>query len=117
MYFQKPDKTNSKDIPNLITQLNVFMDDSETLRVKSKFKKWSRSDGSFPILLLRDRFLTKLLILDVHEKLSHSGCYSVLAEIRQNFYIPQHFSTVKKVLKQCVHCRHFNNCTFRLNQK
>ena len=116
MYFQKPVKSNLKDIPNFITQLNVFMDDSGILRVKSKFKKWSSSNGSFPILLPRDSFLTKLLILDVHEKLSHSGCYSVLTEIRRNFYIPRHFSTIKKVLKQCVHCRRFNNRTFRLNQ-
>ena len=72
-------------------------------------------DNEFPILLHQNSILTKLIILDSHEKLAHSGSYSVLTELRRNFYIPKHFSTVKKSLKECVHCKRFNNRTFKYN--
>ena len=113
-YFSKS-SSNVKDIPNLVNQLNIFLDHG-VLRVKSKFKKWRGEDNNFPILLPRNSTLTELIVMDVHSKLAHSGCYSVLAELRNHFYIPKHFSTIKKLLKQCVHCRRFNNRTFKLNQ-
>ena len=115
-YFQKG-LTTLKDIPPIITQLNLFLDESGLLRVKSKFMKWHHSeDEKFPLLLPSDSYLTKLIIWDTHIKLLHSGCYSVLTELRRNYYIPKHFSTVKKVLKECIHCRRFNNRSINLNQ-
>ena len=114
-YFQTT-KTNLKDIPNLVNQLNIYPDSYGILRVRSKFHKWMGQDKEFPILLHRDSVLTKLIIVDAHEKLAHSGCYSVLSELRKHFHIPKHFSTIKKVLKQCVHCKRFNNRTFKYNQ-
>ena len=101
-YFSKS-RSNVKDIPNLVTQLNIFLDNG-VLRVKSKFKKWRGEDNNFPILLPCNSILTELIVMDVYSKLAHSGCYSVLAELRNHFYIPKHFSTIKKLLKQCVHC-------------
>ncbi|XP_068243395.1 uncharacterized protein [Palaemon carinicauda] len=106
-----------KDIPPIITQLNVFLDSQGLLRVKSKFKKWNYGlRGNYPLLLHPDSHLTKLIIWDAHLKLLHSGCYSVLTELRKHYYIPKHFSVVKKALKQCVHCRRFNNRYIKLNQ-
>ena len=114
-YFENP-KSNLKDIPNLVTQLNVYSDNNGILRVRSKFRKWLGRENEFPILLPRESPLVKIIVLETHSRLAHSGCYSVLAEIRRYFYIPRHFSSIKKILKQCVHCKRFNNRTFRLNQ-
>ena len=60
--------------------------------------------------------MCRIIILDLHKQLSHAGCYAVLAELRKQFFIPQHFSAVKKYLKTCVHCRRFNSRTLKLNQ-
>ena len=113
-YFEKG--SILKDIPLLITQLNVYVDELGLLRVKSKFRKWLGKDNQFPILLPRNSTLTELIVLDAHSILSHSGAYSVLSELRNYYYISRPFSTIKKILKQCVHCKRFNNGTFRLNQ-
>ena len=113
-YFEQGSKL--KDIPILVTQLNIYQDKLGLLRVKSKFRKWLGKDDEFPILLPRNSSLTELIVLDAHSRLSHSGCYSVLAELRSKYYIPRHFSTIKKILKQCIHCKRFNSRTFRLNQ-
>ncbi|XP_068200128.1 uncharacterized protein [Palaemon carinicauda] len=101
-----------KDIPGIVSQLNVFVDNDGILRVKSKFKNAKK----FPILLSRDSHLTKLIILYIHHKLAHSGCYAVLAELRRHYFIPRNFSSVKKILRQCVHCKRFNARPVNLNQ-
>ena len=82
------------------------------IRVKGKFKH----RNYFPLLLSNESYLTELIILDVHQRLAQSGCYHVLAELRRHYFIPKHFSTVKKCLKKCVQCRRFNNRPVHLNQ-
>ena len=81
-----------------------------------KFKKWHSTSQNFPILLSSTSDLTRIIVLDCHLQLAHSGIYSVLSELRKQFYIPKHFSTVKKYLRKCVHCRRFNARTIKLNQ-
>ena len=114
-YFSKGQQ-NSSDIPPLVAQLNIFPGEQGLLRVKCKFKKWHHSENRFPILLSRDSHLTGMIILDTHERLAHSGCYSVLAELRKCFFVSKPFSTVKKCLNKCVHCKRFNARTIKLNQ-
>ena len=109
-YFERG-LCNVKDIPDIVNKFNLFIDDQGLIRVKGKLKH-----KHFPLLLSNESPLTELIILDIHHKLAHSGCYSVLAELRRHYFIPKHFSMVKKCLKQCVQCRRFNNHPVRLNQ-
>ena len=102
--------------PDIMTRMNLFIDNYGIIRVKSKFKKWYPTNTEFPILLPHDSSLTRIVILDIHDMLSHSGCYSVLAELRKKFFIPKCYSTVKKALQACTHCRRFNARTIKLNQ-
>ena len=107
-----------KDIPNLVRQLNVYKDITGLLRVRSKFKRFSKEFKSsyFPILLPKDSWLTDLIIMNLHEKFAHAGCYTLLNELRKKFYIPTYFSNVKRVLKSCISCRKMNERTVKLNQ-
>lgn len=116
-YFNNPN-LNLKNIPNLVTQLNLFLDSNDIIRVGSKLYRNSKfySNVRTPILLSKRSHVTKLVIRDTHEKLFHSGMYSVLNELRKNFWIPHFFATVKKVLRNCVHCKRFNQRTVKLNQ-
>jgi len=105
-------------IPNLITQLNLFIDSDGIIRVKSKFRT-PDSQGNisnYPILLPKCSKLTELIVRDIHESTAHSGCYAVLRELRKLFYIPCHFSVVKKILRCCVHCKRLNARPYKLNQ-
>ena len=113
-YFDSKSK-NIKDIPNLISQLNVFRDKSGLLRVKCKLKSGDRY-GGFPILMSKNSYLTKLLILEAHGNSKHSGIYSVLTELRPKFWIPSCFSLVKKTIRGCIHCRRMNNRAIQVNQ-
>ena len=114
-YF-KSSKSKARDVPSLINDLNIFRDRDYILRVKSKFASIGKSDTQFPILLSKDSHLTKLIVENIHKKLNHSGKYAVLSELRKEFHLTSCFSFVKKCLKNCIHCRRFNNRAIKLNQ-
>jgi len=104
---------NLKDLPELLGKLNLFKDENGILRVKSKF----HNDRAInPILLPKSSQLTISIIRNIHEKLGHSGVYSVLRELRREFWITSYFSAVKFVLKQCVECRRIHERPIKLNQ-
>ncbi|MEL7307448.1 MAG: hypothetical protein AAGK05_05915, partial [Pseudomonadota bacterium] len=114
-YFHSKDRLK-KDLPNLIGQLNLFVDIDGILRVRSKCQNMKANRYSFPILLDKRSNLTRLIILDLHQKTAHAGCYSLLAEMRRNFYVPHFFSVVRRILRECVGCRRFKERTIKLNQ-
>ena len=92
-YFGLKCKT-LKSLPNIVSQLNLFLDHRGLIRAKSKcenlknIKKYGRYN--FPLLISKSSPLASLIIKDCHEKLSHGGCYSVLAEIRKQFLDSSH---------------------------
>ena len=104
-----------KDIPPLVNKLNLFLDDG-ILKVKSKLSCPNGVKYAYPILLSKNSDVAKLIIRDTHEDISHGGCYTLLSHLRKKFWIESFFSTVKKVLKDCIICRRFNSRTVKLNQ-
>mgnify|MGYP000654560869 CR=1 FL=1 len=114
-YFKDPPKA-IREIPNIVKQLNPTLDDRKLIRIQSKFSFKEKNRARCPILLSNESRLTTLIVLDYHEKMSHSGCYSVLSELRKTFYIRRNFSFVKKLLRKCVKCKRFKERCIKLNQ-
>ena len=115
-YFDNPQKT-LKDIPNLVNKLNVYVDKTGLLRVKSKFGRWENNRPyTFPLLLPKNSLVTKIIILDLHKKFNHAGCYTILSELRKRFWLPHCFSIVKRILKECITCKRFNAKPIQCNQ-
>ncbi|RXG69589.1 hypothetical protein Avbf_08087 [Armadillidium vulgare] len=119
--FEVLDYLNSKnklhkDMPNIVSQLNLFKDEKGLLRVKSKFNRYKdKYKNYFPILLHKNSPITEMIILDMHKKTSHASFYTLLSEIRKEWWIPNFFSTVKKIVNKCVNCKRFTNRTISLN--
>lgn len=115
--YLKNNKRSPQKMPNLVGQLNLFLDPHGIMRVRSKFRTWTaNTKGEFPILLPKFSSLTKLIVNDVHHRMNHAGLYSVLSELRKKFFIPHIYTTVKKILRSCTSCRRFNERTLKLNQ-
>ena len=116
-YFQADKAYPKKAIPALMTQLNLFLDKEGIIRVKSKFDRWTdHVKHEFPVLLAKNSHLTALIINKIHANKGHAGCYSVLNELRQQFYLPSHFSVVRKILRTCIHCRRVNSRPIKISQ-
>ena len=113
-YFDVGSKSQCS-MPNIVAQLNVFLDKDGLLKVRCKRKKWG-TDTEFPILMSKLSRLSYLIIGSIHKKLSHGGVYTVLAELRDKFWIAHAFSLVKKIIRSCITCRKMNGRPIRLNQ-
>ena len=75
------------------------------MRVRSKFNdRKFKNKIAEPILLSKHRPLTKAIILDLHSCMNISGKYVLLTTLRNQFYVPNYFSVIKGVLKNCTIC-------------
>ena len=57
-------------------------------------------DSQPPIILMKDRKLTKLLIEECHKKVHHGGVRATLGELRSQFWVPKGRQVVKRVLRK-----------------
>ena len=58
-----------------------------------------------PILLDPYHPLTKLIILNIHERNKHIGNKHTLTELRQRFWIVQRRKLVRNLLRKCIICK------------
>lgn len=116
-YF-KTSKVAKCEIPPLVTQLNLYMDQNNVIRVNSKFNKPSIYDPEYycPSLLSRKSRLSELAVYETHDKLSHANRYTVLTDLRKKFWIPKCYSLVKDITKNCIICKKKHARPVRINQ-
>ncbi|XP_068224565.1 uncharacterized protein [Palaemon carinicauda] len=96
--------------------MNVFCDTDGILRVKCKMGKMSKGMMSrTPILISNNSDFGRILIMDTHVKFNHSGTYYVLHKLKPAFFLLKGFSTVKKVVNECYHCKRFNSRPVKVN--
>ena len=109
-------KKKKREMPELITKMNIIKDEQGVLRVKSKMSKLrGKTICKMPILLSQSMDFTKLLILDYHKKFNHCGVYYLLNQLKRRYSILKAYSAVRKVLKECYHCKRFNSRPIKSN--
>ena len=61
-----------------------------------------------PAILPKKHDIVPLILLHLHQRLNHSGVEHILAELRQQYWIPKVRSALKKIAKSCHVCRKHN---------
>ena len=103
-------------VPNLVNNLNLFLDEVGMLRSKGRLGKCSSADYNLinPIMLPKDSFYSKLLVRDFHKQCKHLGVASTLNRLRTCCYwLPKGRATIKQVLSDCITCKKINAFSFR----
>ena len=87
--------------------LQLYKDENSLLRSKTRLSeaKELRKDVKFPIVLPDNGYVTKIIILDAHEKVLHMKTETTLNYLRTRFWIIRGRRTVKGVLNKCVTCK------------
>ena len=78
--------------------------------MKSKFKA-----SHHPILLAKESALAQAIVNDIHHRCSHAGIFTVLRELRREFWLLNGFSMVRRILRQCVVCKKLNERPIQIN--
>ncbi|CAG2245419.1 unnamed protein product [Mytilus edulis] len=97
-------------------KLNPFIDENGLLRVGGRLERADLPyDAKHPILLPKDSNISKLIIEDIHRSVGHLGKNSILAQLRQTFWIIGASSMIKGIVSKCVICRKY--CAPFVDQK
>ncbi len=102
-------KDNGKKVlhkTSRIRQLGLFIDDDGLIRCNGRIHNARVPEiTKFPYLLPANDIFTKLVVMDAHSHLSHSGLNATVVHIRQQFWIPTIRQCIKKILHKCVQCK------------
>lgn len=91
---------------SVLRSLNLFLDPQGILRTRTRLQEAMIDDSvKYPILLPKDSHFTKLLVLDTHRRLCHSGVRQVMSSIRAYYWIPHCRRMVSKIIRSCFNCR------------
>ena len=111
--FFRSGSNKLKNVPDLVKKFNLYVDDDNVVRVRSKFQLCKQLN---PILLPNRSKLTENIVMEMHLTIGHRGVYAILKELRRKFFLPYAFSVIKRVLKKCTICRRINNRPIKTNQ-
>ena len=109
-------KNPNNNVPTRVNNLNLFLDSRDVLRSKGRLDQCNSIDyqACNPILLHKDSELTKLIVLDAHERCKHLGTPSTLACIRRSgFWVIHGRSVVKSLINKCIICKKLNSFSFK----
>ncbi|XP_062713555.1 uncharacterized protein LOC134290427 [Aedes albopictus] len=86
---------------------NAFIDENEVVRVHGRTRacEFIDRDAAEPIILPRCHHVTKLLILDTHERFNHQNHATIINEILQRYRIPRLKVTYHKIRQDCQYCK------------
>ena len=99
--FLTKDNLASENVPELVKNLNLFIDSRCILRSRISKNVTLSYDAINPIVLAQKHPLSHLIIRDSHFACKHLGDESTLNHLRQTgFWVVKARQAVKKVLKK-----------------
>ena len=100
---------------NLQRQLGLQIDEWGLLRCHGRYSNADLSfNAKYPKLIPRLEYFTHLVIKDAHERMLHSGVSHTLAQVRQEYWIPQGKKETKGVVSRCTICRRYEGPPYAL---
>uniref|UniRef100_A0A8D8SN73 Integrase catalytic domain-containing protein n=1 Tax=Cacopsylla melanoneura TaxID=428564 RepID=A0A8D8SN73_9HEMI len=99
------DKCFGKDFQKKYASLSPFKDDSGLIRVGGRLSNSNLPfENKHPILLPKEEYITRLLVVFLHETNLHTGPALLLAIIRQKYWILAARPLVRQVVHECNLC-------------
>ena len=98
-----------------IFQLNPFIGEG-LLKLTGRLQESELSTAEkHPVILPSEHHYTKLVVMDLHEKLCHAGVQQTMFALRARFWITKCRQTVRQIIRSCMKCRVF--CTKPFTQE
>ncbi|XP_062556587.1 uncharacterized protein LOC134221413 [Armigeres subalbatus] len=105
---QHPNETQKQiEKCSVLFQESPFIDDKGVIRMNSRISAAPTAsfELKYPVILPKDHALTRLLVDSYHRRFFHMHNDTVFNEVRQRFRIPQLRSVIKRIARECQHCR------------
>ena len=106
---------SNKPIPPLVKSLQLFIDSDGLLKCRGRIENsLLRQSSIYPILLPKLNYITSLVIKQAHAEVLHSGIQNTLAQVREQYWLPQGRQRVKCELQKCLLCRKVQGKSYKI---
>jgi hypothetical protein len=106
--FQKLSSKSVVKRSSKLCKLDPFIDEEGILRVGGRLRRANLSDETkHPVILPKDSRISYMIILDIHKKIGHLGKNSILARLREKYWIIGANTIIKSIVSKCVICRKY----------
>ena len=95
---------------NSFKNLGVYKYDDGILKCRGRFQF---SEKSSLILMPKHCHFTELIIVSAHRRMLHAGVAQTLADVRKEYWVLQGRSAVRKILRKCLICIHWEGGPFK----
>ncbi|XP_049307343.1 uncharacterized protein LOC125777139 [Bactrocera dorsalis] len=87
--------------------LSPFIDTEGVMRVSGRIDaaSWLPYDTTRPIILAPNHDLTRLILLDCHNRMKHQNVEATICEVRQRYWVPNIRRAMKKIISTCLICK------------
>ena len=97
---------HEKCFPMWQRQFDMYLDDDKVWRCRGRLHHANvPPSAKHPVMLPRDHHLTRLIVLNPHVRVQHSGTKDTLTEISSRYWIVRGQSLVRMLIWKCVVCR------------
>ncbi|XP_075158172.1 uncharacterized protein LOC142231449 [Haematobia irritans] len=95
---------------SVLYKCSPFLDENLVIRLGGRIDlaPIASENAKRPVILPRSNYCTQLIIKHFHTKYHHIHHETCLNELRQRFYIPRLRVELKKVRRECQHCKNQN---------
>ena len=108
-YVQSSNFADKEKLKAIRSNLGVYYDESGIMRCSGRFP----STTNCPKLLPSKTHYTKLIIVRAHRGLLHQGAAQTLAKVRKEYWVTQGGAAVRRVVRQCLICIHWEGGPFK----
>ena len=109
----KANKTGLR-VPLYVNQFNLFLDQDEILRCRTRVNKSSlQQSNKTPILIPSKHRFSDFLIQEAHDAVFHNGITDTLNLLRQKYWVLRGREKVKRFIRRCTLCRRLEGLPFK----
>ena len=107
-------RTNTGPRPALIHPLKLYLDEDGIIRSGGRMQKAQiGAFARFPIFLTKNSPLIDLRVLEAHIGTCHGGQELTKVRLRNNFWVQNITTKIKKIIKTCYACKRASGPPFR----
>ena len=97
---------NDKRFESWKRHLDLYLDESGVWRCGGRMSKSSLSlAAQNPVLLNKDHLLTRLIVVQAHQRVYHDGVKETLTELRSEYWLVRGRQFIRKVVHDCTICK------------
>ncbi|XP_062538392.1 uncharacterized protein LOC134206680 [Armigeres subalbatus] len=102
----QPHQRKKFDKASPLRKLSLFIDNVGVIRLDGRLRNAPHASYAtkFPVVLPKNHYGTRLLVLWYHQRFAHGNSQTVINEIRQKFHIASLRVVVRIIAKQCKWC-------------